>query len=186
MLDQVDNVAAATCGAGGNEAEALHHRAPDAVIERSPPGSDSIVGIVLAEAGNERLAMTTASFAEAAHHPCSLWVAIEKASRIHSLIERSGAFSLAILHARQHALARFCNVPGGRTLSELQQQGASVYVHGERYLFLADAITANACGVRQSYDFDDRTLFIADITACHVDSRRTHLRQLLLSELSGV
>jgi len=182
MLNQ--ELARSVRNAARDEARATHNGDVAIVTTRSQQGTvDSIVGIVIAESVKERLAMTTTSFAEAAHHPCSLWLAIEKRARVHALVEQSNTFSLAILHVKQRSLAQFCDTLSGRSDSELQQQGAAINVCTEGRLFLNGALASNACEVREAIDFEDRTLFIADIAACYVDSRRTHQRQLLWSEL---
>lgn len=126
--------------------------------------------------------MTLTSFAEAAHHPCSLWISVEKATPLLAAIETAGGFSLAILHEGQQALAKQfleCTPVVASSGSEL-----SLYKYGERHLFIADALACSACDVTRRIDFDDRSMFIADIVVCHFNSRRSHLRQLLTSDLS--
>lgn len=143
---------------------------------------DSIVGLLLARDGAKVLAMTTTSFAEAAHHPCSLWVAIEKNVPFHELVERTGVFSLAVLHDRQQELAQ--RFSSSLTANSTETSQLNSYDYQQRFLFLYEALACTACEVRRKVDFGERTLFIADIMGCHVESRRSHLRQLLVSDLN--
>ncbi|MGH9881985.1 MAG: flavin reductase [Pyrinomonadaceae bacterium] len=45
------------------------------------------------------------------------------------------------------------------------------------------ALASTSCRVRQSVDLDDHTLFVADIIEADLESRTSHLRHLLLSDL---
>lgn len=144
---------------------------------------DSIVGLVLVKAGERSNAMTVSFFSEVAHHPTSLWVSIAKTSYTHGLIEETGKFSLAVLNQTQQEIALACGSASGRDQDKCA--ALSLYPGPDGYLFLNDALASTACSVRQSVDIGDHTLFIADILHSDMESRKSHLRQLLLSDLQG-
>ena len=144
---------------------------------------DSIVGLVLVNSEARANAMTVSFFSEVAHHPTSLWVSIAKSSYTHSLIEEIGRFSLAVLNQTQAPIALACGSASGRDQDKCGQ--LSLYPGPDGYLFLNDALASTACSVRQSVDLGDHTLFIADILHSEMESRKSHLRQLLLSDLQG-
>jgi len=148
---------------------------------------DSIVGLVLVKAGDKTNAMTVSFFSEVAHHPTSLWVSIDKSSYTHSLIEASGRFTLAVLNQTQGDIALACGSTSGRDQDKCAALSSypGLYPGRDGYVFLNGALASTACSVRQSVDIGDHTLFIADILHSDMESRKSHLRQLLLSDLRG-
>jgi flavin reductase (DIM6/NTAB) family NADH-FMN oxidoreductase RutF len=142
---------------------------------------ESAVGLVLVETGNNRNAMTVSFFSEVAHHPTALWVAISNKTYTHSLIEQTGRFTLAILNQKQKALALQCGTVSGRDQDKCAT--LDLYKSPNDFLFLRGALASTGCSVRQRVDLGDHTLFVADILESHLDSRKAHLRQLLLSDL---
>ena len=93
----------------------------------------------------------------------------------------AGEFTLAVLASDQRKLARACATPAATDdrqrvcLSLRKLEGGVWHVPG--------AIACTACRVRKQIDLGDHTVFLADILTGVVDSRRIHLRQLLLSDL---
>jgi flavin reductase (DIM6/NTAB) family NADH-FMN oxidoreductase RutF len=154
---------------------------PSITSKSKPAAFDSIVGIIVAGDGSDQRAMTTASFAEAAHHPCSVWVAIDKHSAVHASIKQSGKFSLCILHSGQEELAKRCNAFDGRLINS--DASIKCFTVANSFSFLEDSLACSACLVRESVDLGDLSLFIADICDCQVDNRYTHRPQLLASEV---
>lgn len=142
---------------------------------------ESAVGLVVVETPTRRNAMTVSFFSEVAHHPTTMWVSISLRSLTHSLLEEAGCFSLILLHQRQAAIALACGTQSGRDHDKCAV--LDLYRYTENFLFLRGALTSTACRVRRAEDLGDHTLFIADMQAGHVETRRTFARQLLLSDL---
>ncbi len=151
----------------------------------SPYITDSIVegavGLVIVNTQKASNAMTVSLFSEVAHHPTSLWVSIARKTYTHELIEQVGRFSVIILHRNQKDTALACGLKSGREFDKCAY--LDLYPGPAGFLFLGDGMASTACSVRQSLPVGDHTLFIADILESRMNSRRSHLRQLLLSDL---
>lgn len=141
----------------------------------------SIVGLVVVKTGNRANAMTVSFFSEVAHHPTSLWVSIARTSYTHTLLEEAGQFSLIVLNQTQKEVALTCGSVSGRDRDKCAN--LDLYPGPEGYLFLNGALASTACSVRQSVPVEDHTLFVADILQTEIESRKSYLRQLLLSDL---
>jgi len=164
----------------------IPRRLPERVDElKSPYIADSIVesavALVLVEAGTRSNAMTVSFFSEVAHHPTALWVSISGAAHTHSLIEETGRFTLAVLNQTQKPLALHCGTVSGRNQNKCAI--LDLYKSPGGFLFLRGALASTGCSVRESVSLGDHTLFVADILESHLDSRKAHLRHLLLSDL---
>jgi len=142
---------------------------------------ESAVGLVLVQTADARNAMTVSFFSEVAHHPTALWVAISSKTYTHSLIEQTGRFTLAILNQTQKALALQCGTVSGKDHDKCAT--LDLYNSPNDFLFLRGALASTGCSVRERVDLGDHTLFVANIVESHLDSRKAHLRQLLLSDL---
>ena len=125
--------------------------------------------------------MTVSFFSEVAHHPTSLWVSIAKTAYTHTMLEESCQFSLVVLNNTQKEIALTCGSTSGRDGDKCL--ALDLYRGPEGFLFLNGALASTACSVRQSVPIADHTLFIADILQSEIESRKSHLRQLLLSDL---
>lgn len=125
--------------------------------------------------------MTVSFFSEVAHHPTSLWVSIAKTAYTHALLEEGGQFSLIVLNQTQKEIALTCGSISGRDQDKCA--ALDLYPGPEGYLFLNGALASTACSVRQRVPIQDHTLFVADILQTEIESRKSHLRQLLLSDL---
>lgn len=142
---------------------------------------DCAVGLLLVEAGTQTNSMTISCFSEVAHHPTTLWISVAKTAYSHELLREAGRFSLSVLNLNQRSIALACGSVSGR---EIDKCGTlDLYRNEDRFLFLRDALASTACRVRKSLDIDDHTLFIADILTTDLESRKAHLRHLLLSDL---
>lgn len=141
---------------------------------------ESAVALVVVEAGTRSNAMTVSFFSEVAHHPTALWVSISPAAHTHSLIEETGRFTLAVLNQTQKSLALQCGTVSGRDQDKCAT--LDLYKSPGGFLFLRGALASTGCSVRESVSLGDHTLFVADILESHLDSRKAHLRQLLLSD----
>ncbi len=142
---------------------------------------ESVVGLVLVMAKPQSNAMTVSFFSEVAHHPTSLWVSIAKTTYTHYLIEQIGRFSLVVLHQNQQKIALACGSRSGREIDKCS--ALDLYPGPDGFLFLNDGLASTACSVRHSVSVGDHTLFIADILESRINSRKSYLRQLLVSDL---
>jgi flavin reductase (DIM6/NTAB) family NADH-FMN oxidoreductase RutF len=143
--------------------------------------ADSAIGLLLVESGSRTNAMTISCFSEVAHHPTTLWISVAKSAYSHDLLHEAGRFSLAVLNLNQRSIALACGSVSGR---EIDKCGTlDLYRNEDGFLFLRDALASTSCRVRQSLDIEDHTLFIADILTTDLESRKAHLRHLLLSDL---
>jgi flavin reductase (DIM6/NTAB) family NADH-FMN oxidoreductase RutF len=142
---------------------------------------ESAVGLVIVEARDACNAMTVSFFSEVAHHPTSLWVSISTTTYTHSLIEETSRFTLAVLNQTQKAIALHCGTVSGKDHNKCAN--LDLYKSPGGFLFLRGALASTGCSVRQRVNLGDHALFVADIIESHLDSRKAHLRQLLLSDL---
>jgi flavin reductase (DIM6/NTAB) family NADH-FMN oxidoreductase RutF len=142
---------------------------------------EGVVGLLMVKAGEARNAMTVSFFSEVAHHPTALWVAVSAASLTHSLLEQSGRFSLAVLNQNQKEIALACGYASGREVDKCA--GLDLYESQGGFLFLNRALASTGCVLRERVATGDHTLFIGDIMEAEMDSRSSHLRQLLLADL---
>lgn len=125
--------------------------------------------------------MTVSLFSEVAHHPTALWVSINRDSYTHSLLQEKPEFSLGVLNETQGDLALRCGMVSGREQNKCAE--LDLYLNKSGFLFLRGALASTSCRVRQSLDLDDHTMFVADIIEADLESRTSHLRHLLLSDL---
>lgn len=142
---------------------------------------EGVVGLILVRAGDRSNAMTVSLFSEVAHHPTSLWISIARSSFTHDLLQQQPDFSLAVLNQSQKDIAITCGTKSGRDNDKTTQ--LNLYTNSNNYLFIPGALACTACRLRTSYQIDEHTLFIADIFEAELESRTSHLRQLLLSDL---
>jgi flavin reductase (DIM6/NTAB) family NADH-FMN oxidoreductase RutF len=139
-----------------------------------------IVGLVVVTAGERANAMTVSFFSEVAHHPTCLWISIANQTYTRELIEATGQFSLVVLNQTQKQTALDCGTISGRDHDKCA--ALDLYAGPEGFLFLNGALASTACRVREKIPIDDHTLYIADILKCEIESRKSYLRQLLLSD----
>ena len=93
----------------------------------------------------------------------------------------AGRFTLAVLNQRQGELALECGSVSGKNHDKCA--GLDVYKSPGDFLFLRGALASTGCELREHIDLGDHTLFVGGIVESHLDSRKAHLRQLLLSDL---
>ena len=127
--------------------------------------------------------MTVSFFSEVAHHPTALWVSIAKTSHTHSLLEQTDQFSLIVLNQNQKQIALDCGLASGRDRNKCA--GLDLYENKSGFLFLANALASTSCRVSQRMDIGDHTLFVGQILESDLESRTSHLRQLLISDLKN-
>jgi len=142
---------------------------------------ESAVGLILVSAGDKMNAMTVSFFSEVAHHPTALWVGVAETALTHAMIEETGRFSLAVLNQRQGHLAMACGSVSGRDADKCA--ALDLFRSPSGFLFLNGALASTGCKTRHIETVGDHTIFIADIVETGLDSRKSHLRQLLLSDL---
>lgn len=139
------------------------------------------MGLVVVKTKSHCNAMTVSFFSEVAHHPTALWVSIAKNSFTHQLLDEVGQFSLAVLNQTQGDIALRCGSISGHDHDKCAT--LDLYSGPEGYLFLNLALASTACSVQQKVSIGDHTLFVANILHTEIESRKSHLRQLLLSDL---
>ena len=144
---------------------------------------DSIVGLTVVKTESRANAMTISFFSEVAHHPTSLWISIAKNTYTHELLQETPQFSLIVLNNSQQQIALTCGSVSGRQQDKCSN--LDLYQGPEGYLFLSGALASTACTVRRAESVDDHTIFIADILYSEIESRKSHLRQLLMSDLTS-
>jgi len=127
--------------------------------------------------------MTVSFFSEVAHHPTTLWISIAHGSYTYDLLQESAGFSLIVLHKKQKHIAEMCGSVSGREHDKCA--GLQLYRSAEGFLFLKDALASVACRARGAHPVGDHTLFVADILSGQIETRRSHLRHLLVSDLSA-
>jgi flavin reductase (DIM6/NTAB) family NADH-FMN oxidoreductase RutF len=142
---------------------------------------ESVVALVIVKTPSVCNAMTVSFYSEVAHHPTALWVSISDKTYTHSLIEEVGRFTLAVLNQEQKQIALNCGSVSGRDRNKCAE--LDLYESAGGFLFLRGALASTGCSVTKRLAVGDHTLFVADIIESHLDSRKAHLRQLLLSDL---
>jgi flavin reductase (DIM6/NTAB) family NADH-FMN oxidoreductase RutF len=142
---------------------------------------ESAVGLVLVKTASSTNAMTVSFYSEVAHHPTALWVSISDKTFTHSLIEEAGRFTLVVLNQEQKDIALHCGSVSGRDQDKCTR--LDLYESPGGFLFLRGALASTGCSVSKRVSLDDYTIFIGDIIESHLESRKAHLRQLLLSDL---
>jgi flavin reductase (DIM6/NTAB) family NADH-FMN oxidoreductase RutF len=146
------------------------------------PVANGPAALLIANDGPCINAMTLRFFSEVAHYPATLWVSVARASYTHELIEKTGTFTLAMLHRGHAALAVECAGASGRERDK--SLGNRLYRNPEGRLFLRDAISSTACRVRRGIPLGDHTLLIADILEGEFNSRHLVAHgHLLVSDL---
>ena len=125
--------------------------------------------------------MTVSLYSEVAHHPTALWVSIAKTSFTHALLQHQPEFSLVVLNQTQREIALRCGTVSGRDQDKCSS--LDLYMNSSGFLFLRGALASTSSRVLHSVDIDDHTLFLADILEAELESRSSHLRQLLLSDM---
>ena len=142
---------------------------------------ESAVGLVLVKGKERSNAMTVSFFSEVAHHPTALWVAIAPQTLTNSMLEETGRFSLVVLTEKQAEIARNCGSVSGREADKCA--ALDLYLSTNDFLFLNGALASTGCVIRHDTKLGDHTIFVADILEAEIDSRTSHLRHLLLSDL---
>jgi len=143
--------------------------------------TDGPVALLLVEANGRRNAATVSCYSELAHHPTSLWVSLATGSYTHALVEEVGRFTLAVLSERQGRLAHACGSVSGRERDKCT--ALDLHTSAGGFLFLGGALASSGCRVRGRIPLDDHTVFLADLVEGELESRASHLRHLLLSDL---
>ena len=147
---------------------------PEAVVEGP-------VALIIIESGKRRDAATVSFFSELAHHPTTLWISTARDSFTYVLLEESRQFALAVLAEDQREIALGCGSSSGRDTDKCAS--LDLYRHTEGFWFLRGALACSACRVRDTIDVGDHRIYTADILSGVVDSRRAHLRHLLVGDL---
>lgn len=139
---------------------------------------DSPVGLVVVSHAGRTEAIPISSFSEAAHHPTTMWISVERANPIHEMLAEAGRFVFVTLHSRQREVASGCGP--GRIAA-----GLELYEFADGFWFVRDALACVACRITRCERVADHTLFIAEMLAGVTNSRCSVMRPLLLSDLGA-
>jgi flavin reductase (DIM6/NTAB) family NADH-FMN oxidoreductase RutF len=139
---------------------------------------DSPVGLVIVSHAGRTEAIPISSFSEAAHHPTTMWISVERANAIHEMLAEAGRFVFVTLHSGQAELASGCGP--GRIAA-----GLEFYEFTDGFRFVREALACVACRITRSEPAGDHTLFIAEMLAGVTHSRCSVMRPLLLSDLGA-
>lgn len=133
------------------------------------------VTIVTARAEQRVHGITASAFASVSLDPPRILVCVARASRLHDMVVRSGAFAVSILAGEQRALSDYFAAPGREPVASfaeidvphtLHQTGTPV-VHGCAAFF--------DCTLAQAYDGGDHSIFVGDVQAADADALRRPL-----------
>lgn len=106
--------------------------------------------------------MTAAFVTQVSFNPASIAVSVAKPHYTAELIQERGEFSLTVLAEGQTQVAKDCGFQSGRRADK----AARVCYHLEQGLPVLDGSAAwLVCKVRQTVDFEDHIVFLAEITA---------------------
>jgi len=125
--------------------------------------------------------MTISFFSEVAHHPTSLWISVAPSGYTRELLDASGRFTLAVLHAGQKDLAWQCGLVSGRDTDKFSM--LRTHRGAEDFVYLDESLAAAACCIRSSRPVGDHILYIAEILAGEVETKHTRKRPLLTRDL---
>lgn len=118
-----------------------------------------LVGTRMGEGHN---LMTAAFVTQVSFNPASIAVSVAKPHYTADLIREQGVFSLSVLAEDQYQAAKDCGFQSGRKADKVSR----VSCHWEQDLPVLDGAAAwLLCKVRQTVDFEDHYLFLAEITA---------------------
>ena len=106
--------------------------------------------------------LMTASFvAPVSFNPCSIALSVSRRHYTVDLLREQGAFALSVLAEGQEEVARRCGCQSGRKTDksrlvayDLAERGLPVIREATAYLI---------CKVRQTVDYEDRVLFLAEV-----------------------
>jgi len=97
------------------------------------------------------------------------------------MVQETKKFSLAVLNQRQRRIAMNCGMVSGKDHDKCAD--LDLYESPGGFLFLRGALASTGCAVSHSHNIGDHTIFVGHIVEAELDTRKVHLRQLLLSDL---
>jgi flavin reductase (DIM6/NTAB) family NADH-FMN oxidoreductase RutF len=119
------------------------------------------VTIVAAVEGDERHGMTVNSFTSVSLEPPLVMVSLERGTRTHALVSRSGAFAVSVL---PQALEAISNRFAGRETEESDRfAGVETFTQETGSPILEDAIAYFDCLVNSAHSAGTHTLFIGEV-----------------------
>ncbi len=144
---------------------------------------DNGVALVTSALGERRNVMTATFFAESAHIPPLLRIAVTRTCLTHELIVASGWFGLSMLASGQAQLALRCGTLSGRETAKFEQLGLSYELSADGVLLLPGCLTTSACRVAETLALGDYTLFAGEIIESYRQSTNAFRDTLLISDL---
>ncbi len=143
----------------------------------------SPVGVVVAKNDDKRGATTVAWISKVSNHPPLIMISIAPERYIHSLIEETGEFVLALLSEDQEALALSC---GTKTAYEIDKfSAASIETEDAKFVkgfHIQGAIVNLECRVKDTLVVGDHTLFVAEVLAANYDESK---KPLIMTDKMG-
>jgi flavin reductase (DIM6/NTAB) family NADH-FMN oxidoreductase RutF len=119
------------------------------------------VTIVTVSAGGELHGMTATSFASVSLDPPLVLVCLERTTRTHSLVVRSGTFVVNVLADHQHSIARVFSQHGLKRFDNLPHR-----LGPSNAPVLAGAIAWVECSVYRIDDGGDHEIVIGEVLEC--------------------
>ena len=108
--------------------------------------------------------MTAAFVTQVSFNPCSVAVSVANNHYTAELIAQQGQFSLSVLAEGQEAEAKACGYQSGR---KVDKSARVRYVVTEDGLPVLEGAAAwMVCKVRQTVEYEDHTVFFAEISDC--------------------
>lgn len=127
-------------------------------------GWASGVAIITCVDGDSRQGMTVSSFTSVSVDPPAITVSLANSTRSKQAIEMSGFFAINILPKTCQDLAdRFAGRSGDQ---EDRFRGVDVKTGAHRLPILVCATAWLVCRVIHTYDFNESTLFVAEVMTC--------------------
>ena len=135
----------------------------DAAFKSAMSHFASGVTVVTTEHDGKPYGMTVASFASLSLRPPLVLVCIEKSVKTHEAIAAAGRFGVSILAAAQAEIS-------GRFASKRDDKfdGVSMLRGNNGVPLISGALTTLECTVHQQLPGGDHSIFVGEVTDCHI------------------
>lgn len=136
------------------------------------------IGVAAAEFDGVRHGMTVSSFTSVSMDPPLVLVSMQKDTRTHDLVLRSGAFGVTLLAADQQEISdRFA----GRIVGDDQRfDGVETFILETGSPLLTGGLAVFDCRLKASYDANTTTVMFGEVVAALVSDRPEKELQPLL------
>jgi flavin reductase (DIM6/NTAB) family NADH-FMN oxidoreductase RutF len=116
------------------------------------------VTVVTTNIDGQRYGMTVTAFSSVSLDPTLIQVSLEKDSRTHEAVHRSGRLAISILEAGQDEVARQFAAPGSDGF-----EGSDIEVGETGLPLITGAIGHLECRVVKEFEGGDHTIFIGEV-----------------------